>query len=270
MGGERGGTVASSLSPETSSEAGAILRDDRLAYALPGQMLIDFRTREISVDLGVAESRPRVSLGKTPHDRVKRMFDIVVVGMTAPLWLALLGVLAVAVKCTSRGPMFYGQERLGRGGRLFRCVKLRTMAVGADVGLERLLSGDAALRGEFEGTFKLRRDPRVTRFGRGLRRTGLDELPQLVAVLRGYMSLVGPRPIVAPEARFYGPYLPLMQSVRPGLTGLWQVSGRNDVSYPARVAYDVQYVLTRTLWSDVKLIAKTVTLVFRPARRGSY
>src|SRR5207245_209783 len=150
---ERGGTVASSLSPDTSSNAGAILRDDRLAYALPGQMLIDFRTREVSVDLGEAESRPRISLGKTRRDRGKRIFDVVIVATTAPLWLLLLGVLAFAVKCTSRGPMFYVQERLGRGGHLFRCVKLRTMAVGADVRLEDLLSGDAVLRGEFEGTF---------------------------------------------------------------------------------------------------------------------
>ncbi len=126
------------------------------------------------------------------------------------------------------------------------------------------------LRSEFENTCKLRLDPRVTRFGRMLRRTGLDELPQFLAILRGEMSLVGPRPIVARETTYYGPFLPLMQSVRPGLTGLWQVSGRNDVSYEARVAYDVQYVLTRTLWYDVKLIAKTLLLEFQPARRGSY
>ncbi len=121
-------------------------------------------------------------------------------------------------------------------------MKLRTRAVGADV---------------------------TPRFGRVLRRTGLEDLPQLLAVLRGRMSLVGPRPIAAREARYYGPYLRLMQTVRPGMTGLWQVSGRNDGSYQARVAYDVQYVLTRTLWSDVKLIVKTALLMFRPGHSVS-
>jgi lipopolysaccharide/colanic/teichoic acid biosynthesis glycosyltransferase len=243
---------------------------DGMAYALPGQMWVDFRTREITIDLRGAAARRRISLARTRNDRVKRMLDVVVVAAAVPLWLPLLAVLAFAVKCTSRGPAFYAQERLGRGGRALLCVKLRTMAVDADVHLEHLLSTDAALRDEFADTFKLRRDPRVTPFGRLLRRTGLDELPQLIAILRGHMSLVGPRPIVSREARYYGLYLPLLQSVRPGLTGLWQVSGRNDVPYPARVAHDVQYVLTRSLWSDLKLIAKTAVLVFRPARRGSY
>ncbi len=248
----------------------AIPTGDRLAYAFPGQVRIDLGTREITIDLGEAEPCARISVGRTPTDRLKRLSDIVLVAATAVLWLPLLAVLAVAVKCTSRGPVFYAQTRLGRGGRTFRCLKLRTMSAEADVHLERMLSGDDALRSEFENTCKLRFDPRVTRFGRALRRTGLDELPQLLAVVRGEMSLVGPRPIVARETSYYGPYLPLMQSVRPGLTGLWQVSGRNDVSYEARVAYDVQYVLTRTLWYDVKLIAKTLLLEFQPARRGSY
>jgi exopolysaccharide production protein ExoY len=243
---------------------------DGLAYALSGQVRIDLGTREITIDLEEAEPCARISLGKTPTDRSKRIFDIILVAGTAVLWLPLLAVLAVAVKCTSRGPVFYAQMRLGCGGRSFRCLKLRTMSAEADVHLERLLSADDALRREFENTCKLRRDPRVTGFGGLLRRSGLDELPQLLAILRGEMSLVGPRPIVARETSYYGPYLPLMQSVRPGLTGLWQVSGRNDVSYEARVAYDVQYVLTRTLWYDIRLIAKTLLLEFRPARRGSY
>ncbi len=195
---------------------------------------------------------------------------MIVVALTAPLWLPLLGLLAFAVKCTSRGPAFYAQERLGRGGVPFRCVKLRTMVVDAEGGLETLLSSDAALRNEFDDMFKLRRDPRVTRFGRLLRRSGLDELPQLFAIFTGEMSLVGPRPIVSCETKYYGQYLPLMQSVRPGLTGLWQVSGRNDIPYPLRVACDVQYVLTRTIWSDAGMIAKTVSLAFHPARRGAY
>ena len=144
------------------------------------------------------------------------------------------------------------------------------MVADAEGGLDTLLSSNPELRNEFDDMFKLRRDPRITRFGRLLRRSGLDELPQLFAVLTGAMSLVGPRPIVSRETKYYGQYLPLMQSVRPGLTGLWQVSGRNDIAYPRRVALDVQYVLTQTLWSDLKMLLKTVALAFRPARRGSY
>ena len=212
----------------------------------------------------------RIAFGKRANDRVKRLFDMIVVAITAPIWLPVLGLLAFAVKCTSRGPAFYAQERLGRGGVPFQCVKLRTMIVDADGGLETLLSSDPALRNEFDDMFKLRRDPRVTRFGRLLRRSGLDELPQLFAIFTGEMSLVGPRPIVTRETKYYGQYLPLMQSVRPGLTGLWQVSGRNDIPYPLRVACDVQYVLTRSVWSDAKMIVKTVSLAFRPASNGAY
>jgi lipopolysaccharide/colanic/teichoic acid biosynthesis glycosyltransferase len=144
------------------------------------------------------------------------------------------------------------------------------MALDAELRLEMLLSSDPVLRTEYEASFKLRRDPRITRVGSVLRRSGLDELPQLFAVLRGTMSLVGPRPVVPAETEYYGPYLPLVQTVRPGLTGLWQVSGRNDLAYPLRVAFDIEYVLTQTLWSDVKMIVRTVSLVFRPNRRGAY
>lgn len=264
------------------------------AYALPGRMLVDLRTRQISVDLRTVEIgprslappletievaialdgagllQPRIPIGRSGNDRVKRAFDIIAVLLTAPLWLPLVGLLALAVKCTSRGPAFYTQQRVGLHGRVFGCTKLRTMAADADLRLEELLRSNPILREEFQSTYKLRKDPRITRVGQVLRVSGLDELPQLLAVLSGRMSLVGPRPIVVPETQYYGPYLPLVQTVRPGLTGLWQVSGRNDLSYPLRVAYDVQYVLTRSLWSDVKLIVKTLTVTLRPSRRGAY
>jgi lipopolysaccharide/colanic/teichoic acid biosynthesis glycosyltransferase len=281
--------VARSLSPDIYSDVERTLAEasNSVVYTLPGEVTIDLVTREICIDLQSVDVRrtPRVSrfesdleithhtriaLGKPGNDRGKRFFDMIIVACTAPLWLPVLGLLAFAVKCTSRGPAFYAQERLGRGGVPFRCVKLRTMVVDADGGLETLLSSDPELRNEFDDMFKLRRDPRVTRFGRLLRHSGLDELPQLFAVFTGEMSLVGPRPIVRRETEYYGQYLPLMQSVRPGLTGLWQVSGRNDIPYPLRVACDVQYVLTRTLWSDLRMIVQTISLAFRPARRGSY
>jgi lipopolysaccharide/colanic/teichoic acid biosynthesis glycosyltransferase len=257
-------------------------------YALPGRMVIDLTTREISLDLpSIAlrrtattangadgeiqlETDRRITLGGPGSGAAKRVFDILAVCVTAPVWIPLLGVLALLVMCTSRGSAFYSQERVGRGGRMFRCIKLRTMTVDAERRLQVLLSSDPALRSEYDANFKLRRDPRITRVGRVLRKSGLDELPQLLAVLRGQMSLVGPRPVVALETAFYGPYLPLVQTVRPGLTGLWQVSGRNDLAYPLRVAYDVQYVLTRTVWSDIRMIFRTIALVFRPNARGAY
>jgi lipopolysaccharide/colanic/teichoic acid biosynthesis glycosyltransferase len=281
--------VARSLSPDIYSEVERTLAEasDSVLFTLPGEMTIDLTTGEVRVDLEPVDGRrtsraprfesdfemtdrTRIALGRPGNDRRKRFFDVLAVAVTAPVWLPVLGLLALAVKCTSRGPALYAQERLGRGGVPFRCVKLRTMIADADGGLETLLSSDPQLRNEFDDMFKLRRDPRVTRFGRLLRRSGLDELPQLFAVFRGEMSLVGPRPIVWRETKYYGRYLPLMQSVRPGLTGLWQVSGRNDIPYPVRVACDVQYVLTRSLWSDLKMIVKTISLAFRPARRGAY
>jgi lipopolysaccharide/colanic/teichoic acid biosynthesis glycosyltransferase len=263
------------------------LRNDAL-HAVPGRMVVDVTTREVSVELPWLDFRRRstsasgvdirlnaivdrrIGLGVASGARRKRAFDIVATLLTAPVWLPLLGFLALLVKCTSRGKAFYVQERVGRDGRLFRCVKLRTMASDAEHRLHVLLSSDPGLRSEFEENFKLRRDPRITRVGHVLRRSGLDELPQLIAVLRGHMSLVGPRPIVSAETEYYGPYLKLVQTVRPGLTGLWQVSGRNDLAYPLRVAFDVEYVLTRTLASDVRMILRTVSLIFRPKRRGAY
>lgn len=256
--------------------------------AMPGRMVVDRDTRAVSVELPWLDYRRgstsaigvdvdlnaivdrRIALVGAGGARAKRALDIFATCITAPLWLPLVAFLALLVVCTSRGSAFYAQERVGRDGRVFRCVKLRTMAVDAERRLEMLLSSDPVLRSEYEASFKLRRDPRITRIGRVLRRSGLDELPQLFAVLRGIMSLVGPRPVVPAETEYYGPYLPLVQTVRPGLTGLWQVSGRNDLPYPLRVAFDIEYVLTRSLWSDLKMIIRTLALVFHPNRRGAY
>ena len=194
------------------------------------------------------------------------------VAIAAWRWGSYLGddALAAAVRASSPGPAFFVQPRVGRRGRMFGCVKLRTMRVDADEHLRDLLARNPELRREFNRDFKLRNDPRITRIGRVLRITGLDELPQLLAVLSGEMSLVGPRPVVPEETAYYGPYLELVQSLRPGLTGLWQVSGRNDIPYEERVALDVEYALTRTLRGDVGIILRTILLAFRPGERGAY
>jgi exopolysaccharide production protein ExoY len=159
------------------------------------------------------------------------------------------------------GPATYQHYRVGCGGRVFPCLKFRTMRPDAERALHEVLERDASLRAEWQRDHKLAQDPRVTRFGRWLRRSSLDELPQLLNVLRGEMALVGPRPITMPELRRYGPARWQYLSVVPGMTGLWQVSGRNRTGYERRVELDQIYVRTRSAWLDCKILAKTVLVV---------
>lgn len=161
----------------------------------------------------------------------------------------------------SDGPVLFRQARLGRGGREFAVYKFRTMVPDAPRLLEEVLAKDPALRAEWEQTFKLKNDPRVTPIGRFLRKTSLDELPQLWNIIKGDMSLVGPRPIEPFEIAKYGRYSRHYFSQRPGLTGLWQVSGRSDASYQRRVVLDAYYAKHRSLWLNLKIILKTVRVV---------
>lgn len=158
-------------------------------------------------------------------------------------------------------PVFFGHYRVGRDGRLFRCLKFRTMRVDAEQALARLLATDAAARAEWQRDQKLANDPRITPIGRILRKTSLDELPQLINVVRGDMCFVGPRPVTPAELMRYGAVRWHYVSVTPGITGLWQVSGRNRTTYEQRVALDKRYVETRTLWGDIVILARTVRVV---------
>jgi lipopolysaccharide/colanic/teichoic acid biosynthesis glycosyltransferase len=198
----------------------------------------------------------------------KRLFDVVfslsVLVFFAPLYLCI----ALAIAATSPGPIFFIQNRVGRGGRLFRCIKFRTMVVNADRMLEELLNSDPACRAEFESSFKLKTDPRITPIGRWLRVTSLDEFPQFWNVLVGDMSVVGPRPLVQPELPKYGTAVPQVLRVRPGITGMWQVSGRNDIPYPLRVKIDVNYARNHTFAMDLGIILRTIGVVLFP--RGAY
>ena len=182
--------------------------------------------------------------------------------------LPFLTVIALAVKLTSPGPVLFAQRRVGRGGRWFSCWKFRTMVTDAEERLTELLSHDAAARQEWARDHKLRRDPRVTAIGVFLRKSSLDELPQLFNVLGGTMSLVGPRPIELAECSRYGRYLGHYCAVRPGITGLWQISGRNDTSYRRRIAFDVVYARRRSLALDAKILAVTVPRVMM--QKGAY
>ena len=197
----------------------------------------------------------------------KRTFDIV----GASLAIILLSpLILVLVSCTllSGGSPFFRHRRVGERGAFFDCIKFRTMVRNADQVLHNLLEKDPKIKEEWLRYHKLRDDPRVTRIGRFLRRTSLDELPQLWNVLRGEMSLVGPRPVVPDELRRYGRRVGVFLSARPGITGLWQISGRNDTDYRRRVALDVCYVRSRSLVLDIYIMLRTFRVVF--ATNGAY
>ncbi len=194
------------------------------------------------------------------------VFSLLVLGLGSPVFL----LLAVLVKLSSQGSVFYCQRRIGRGYKGFGCLKFRTMRRDADRVLAAMLEADPKLRAEFERDHKLKRDPRITPLGKFLRRSSLDELPQFINVLRGEMSVVGPRPIVWDELRRYGRNMDEVLSVRPGLTGLWQVSGRNNLTYRTRVRLDLTYVRNRSFWLDLGIVLRTIGVVLLPMDRGAY
>jgi exopolysaccharide production protein ExoY len=197
-----------------------------------------------------------------------RALDILVSLGALILLLPLLLATLLAVKITSPGPIFFAHRRLGLGGVSFPCLKFRTMVIDAEERLRHILETDEEARAEWARDHKLKRDPRITPIGRFLRASSIDELPQLLNVLRGEMGIVGPRPIVIGEVSRYGRYFAHYCAMKPGITGLWQVSGRNDVSYRRRVAMDVTYSRTRNFTVNLRIIVLTVPMVI--LARGSY
>lgn len=202
------------------------------------------------------------------HCLTKRAIDIGLVLAAAPAWLPVLAVLGLAVKLTSKGNIFYGQRRLGKNGDSFTAWKLRSMRSDSASILEQLLESDPQARQEWETDHKLKNDPRITAIGRFIRKTSLDELPQFGNVLKGEMSLVGPRPIVNDEVAKYGKIYRLYSQVPPGITGLWQISGRNNTTYEERVRLDDFYVRNWSPWLDIYVLARTVYTIVR--RDGAY
>ncbi|MBU1362176.1 MAG: sugar transferase [Gammaproteobacteria bacterium] len=197
-----------------------------------------------------------------------RFLDIVI-ALAVLLFIApLMLVIAGLIKLQDGGPALFRQSRIGHGGEAFYCLKFRTMVTDAEVRLNALLARDPEVRREWELDHKLRKDPRITALGAFLRKSSLDELPQLFNVLKGEMSLVGPRPIVTAEIPRYGRWFAYYCAVRPGVTGLWQVNGRNNVSYRRRVALDVLYARTVGVRRYVQIMAATVPAVL--LRSGSY
>jgi lipopolysaccharide/colanic/teichoic acid biosynthesis glycosyltransferase len=192
---------------------------------------------------------------------VKRGLDIVLVVLASPVLFLLFLLVAAAVRFSSPGPILFSHRRIRKHGAFFSMWKFRTMCVDSAQVLEDYLASDPAARAEWRLTHKLRHDPRVTRVGVFLRRFSLDELPQFWNVFQGTMSLVGPRPIVAAEVEKYGEYFAEYCKVKPGLTGLWQVSGRSEVTYEERVQLDCRYVRTWSLLSDAKILSRTLSSV---------
>lgn len=203
-----------------------------------------------------------------PNQVIKRIFDILctVCGglLLSPVFLGI----CIWVKMDSEGPAIYKQKRVGKNGKEFNCYKFRSMVVDSKKRLEKLLATNPKAREEWERDFKLKNDPRITKSGAFLRKTSLDELPQLLNVLKGEMSLVGPRPIVQKEVPKYEQYIKEYYMVLPGITGLWQVSGRSDTTYPERVAMDMWYVHNWSVWLDIVLLWRTAAAVIQS--RGAY
>ena len=198
----------------------------------------------------------------------KRCFDSVLSTLVLFLGLPLFLLIALMVKCTSTGPVFYCSMRLGRYGKPFKFWKFRSMYPDADHKLEQLLKSDLTLKREWSLYFKLKNDPRVTPIGKILRKTSLDELPQFWNVLIGDLSIVGPRPYLPSERReiekIAGLNIDQMLSLRPGLTGIWQTSGRSFLTFEERVKLDLQYAAAHSFLSDLRLIAKTIPMLLFP------
>lgn len=207
---------------------------------------------------------PRIAWDQSLTEAMNFLIALVALIFLAPLMITV----AFLVYAQDGGPAIFAHKRLGKGGRHFRCLKFRSMAMDAEERLAELLARDPVARAEWEKDHKLRDDPRVTKLGAFLRKSSLDELPQLLNVLRGEMSLVGPRPIVDAEVPKYGRRFRHYCAVKPGITGLWQVSGRNDTSYRSRVAMDCIYAERRSALLDAKIMVATVPAVL--LSRGSY
>ncbi len=232
-------------------------------------IIVPYTTQSYSLWVRTRDFNGMLGLELTHHllsrkDRlIKRLLDLILTLIGAVCTLPLGLIIAVAIKLDSPGPILYSQHRLGKNGKIFRVYKFRSMVSDACEILQNHFLQHPELRTEWERTQKLKQDPRISRVGRFLRKTSLDELPQLLNVLRGEMSLVGPRPIVEAEIPHYGEVWELYQRVRPGITGQWQVSGRNDTTYAERTAMDTYYIRNWSIWLDIYLLARTVSSVLR-------
>lgn len=206
------------------------------------------------------------SVGIIKSGKAKRVADLLLAVLLLPVLLPVIAVLYVLTRLDG-GPGFFGHRRIGENNKEFKCWKIRSMVHNAEAVLEEYLANNPEAKAEWERDFKLTNDPRITKLGRILRETSLDELPQIWNVLRGEMSFVGPRPVTAVELEKYQGYEWCYLSVKPGITGLWQVSGRNDVDYAERVQLDMQYATNRSMVGDFSIIFRTAGAVLNRTGR---
>ncbi|CAN5494668.1 undecaprenyl-phosphate galactose phosphotransferase WbaP [soil metagenome] len=269
-----GAPVAVLAMPEQSRETRVALLEGPLAAYRKVVLIPDFfeipslwvRPRDLAGVLGLELT---ATLASPTARATKRGIDLAIVLLTAPVWVLAIGFISILIWLEDRSSPFYTQQRIGRVSKRFGALKLRTMVPNAEEVLQQALEADPALRAEWEQFFKLERDPRITRVGRLLRKTSLDELPQLINVLRGEMSLVGPRPLPA----YHHEELParvreLRERVHPGITGLWQVSGRSDLGNEGIIRWDGYYVRNWSPWLDLVILIRTIRVVFRGS--GAY
>ncbi len=212
-------------------------------------------SRRVAEAVTIAPTAPKFYFGLP-----KRMFDICLALLISPLLVPVIAVLWFLVRLDG-GPGFFGHTRVGKDGKAFKCYKLRSMVPDAEARLKAYLAANPAAAEQWKRDFKLDNDPRITRLGNILRKTSLDELPQLWNVLTGEMTFVGPRPVTTPEMMLYGARAGIYKALRPGITGLWQVSGRNSVSYDQRVEMDEDYFRNGSFGMDVMIILKTAAAV---------
>jgi len=201
---------------------------------------------------------------------IKKLFDILFSLFILIAFFPLFMIIALLIKLSSRGPIFFLQERVGKNNIPFKCIKFRTMHPEAKDILQNILKKDNKIKKEFEETHKIKNDPRITTIGKLLRKTSLDELPQFINVLRNEMSIVGPRPIVKAEKKKYGKNFKKLLSIKPGITGLWQVSGRNNLTYKKRVSLDLNYVKNYNLLMDIRILIRTFGVILFPLDKGAY
>lgn len=207
---------------------------------------------------------------KSLYIKIKTFFDILFALTLLIIGFPFFILIALIIKLSSRGPIFFLQKRIGKNNKSFKCIKFRTMHPEAEDIFEKIIKSDKKLREEFEENHKLKNDPRITKIGKFLRKTSLDEIPQFLNVLRMEMSIVGPRPVVSNELDKYGNSVSKVLSIKPGITGLWQVSGRNNLTYKKRVFLDSLYVDNINFLIDVRIIIRTFGVIFFPGDRGGY
>ncbi|MBQ0051340.1 MAG: undecaprenyl-phosphate galactose phosphotransferase WbaP [Treponema sp.] len=198
----------------------------------------------------------------------KRVIDITLLVLSSPLTIPVIATVALIVKITSPGPVFYGHKRVGKNGKEFKCWKFRSMVIDADKQLEKILAENPEMRAEWEKDRKFTNDPRVTKIGKILRKTSIDEIPQFFNILTGEMSFVGPRPVTRPELDKYGKKSDFILQAQPGLSGMWQISGRSDTGYEERITLDSYYIQNWSVWLDIWIIIKTVVVVLKG--KGAY